>query len=47
MFPEILGDLTIWGVVNGITSAAKDADFAGGMANTCALAGRVLGAPPW
>ena len=42
MLPENPGDLSIWGVVNGITSAAKDMGFAGGMADTSALAGKVL-----
>jgi len=40
--PENPGDLSVWGVVNGITSAAKGYGHAEGRTRVGALAGRVL-----
>ncbi len=36
------GDLSIWGIVNGITSSAKAHRYAEGRTRVGALAGRIL-----
>ncbi len=40
--PENPGDLSVWGVVNGITSAAKGHAYAEARTRISALAGRIL-----